>query len=197
MSGSSPHRKRNELAPSLTGKQPKNASPTAERKTVSRKKWGENKNTTAYVSTPTAAKMMKVELSPPRAKFSPKKLADPIPQHRKLPSYGQVSSASEYRVTLKVRYETQLGQTLYVMGNIPELGDWTHYCCQMTWTDDHVWVTSDLKVKKSHFMYKYVLKSEDETIWETGINRLADLKILPQLERINNSKTVEIYDDWE
>jgi hypothetical protein len=29
-------------------------------------------------------------------------------------------------------------------------------------------------------MYKYVLKSsETETEWETGVNRIADLKILP------------------
>ena len=67
------------------------------------------------------------------------------------------------------------------MGSLPELGEWKKYLCAMTWTDDHVWVTTDLVVRSPMFTYKYVLKSsESETVWETGYNRIADLKILPQ-----------------
>jgi hypothetical protein len=100
-------------------------------------------------------------------------------------------------VTLKVRYETKLGQCLYVMGSIPELGEWKEYLCQMTWTDDHIWVTTDLVVKSPHFMYKYVLKSTQETVWETGFNRIADLKILPDLDHRRERKSVLIFDEWE
>jgi hypothetical protein len=115
-----------------------------------------------------------------------------------MPSTGQVSSANEYMLTLKVRYETLLGQSLFVMGSIPELGNWKKYQCAMTWTEDHVWVTNDLVVKHPHFMYKYVLIMNDkETVWEKGFNRIADLKILPQLAMKNGAKTVEIYDQWE
>lgn len=82
-------------------------------------------------------------------------------------------------MTLKVRYETKLGQRLYVMGSIPELGNWKQFSCPMEWTEDHVWMTTNLNVKCHHFMYKYVVKSDQETVWETGFNRIADLKILP------------------
>jgi len=102
---------------------------------------------------------------------------------------------------LKVRYETMLGQSLFVMGSVPELGEWKEYKCAMTWTDDHVWVTQDLIVTSPIFMYKYVLKSsEEELIWETGFNRIADLKILPQSSHRRSNgqtKSVEIFDVWQ
>lgn len=82
-------------------------------------------------------------------------------------------------MTLKVAYETILGQALYVMGNIEELGGWEEFVCPMTWTEGHIWVTNDLVTPHSTFQYKYVVKqAHGEHIWEAGINRLADLTVL-------------------
>ena len=123
-------------------------------------------------------------------------------RHAEAPSRGRVEQASEYRLTLKVGYETVVGQSLYVMGSIPELGSWTEFACPMTWTDGHVWVTNDLTVRsQAIFQYKYVIKQEQgETIWESGLDRLADLTILANQSKdrhASNVKFVQLQDEWE
>jgi len=52
-----------------------------------------------------------------------------------------VEAAQEYDVKLRLQYETVFGQSLYVMGNIPELGQWKELVCPMTWTKGHYWET--------------------------------------------------------
>lgn len=76
-----------------------------------------------------------------------------------------------------------MGQSLYVMGNIKELGAWNEFVCPMQWTEGHIWITDNLTLTQPIFYYKYVVKQEDgPTIWETGFDRLADLTILPNLD---------------
>ena len=100
---------------------------------------------------------------------------------------------------MSVQYETKLGENLYVMGNISELGNWNDFVCKMTWTEGHIWVTNGLVIKSPFFQYKYVVKDSnmtDETIWEQGYDRIADLSILPDISayKSNNQKTVELPD---
>ena len=86
-------------------------------------------------------------------------------------------------------FETKMGENLYVLGSIEELGNWQDFTCKMTWTDGHIWVTNDLFVSASHFLYKYVVKSGEsenpdekgELTWESGYDRIADLAILPNM----------------
>ena len=79
-------------------------------------------------------------------------------------------------------YETQIGETLAVIGNIPELGQWDDFSkCKMKWTEGHKWVSDDIKISGKHFfLYKYVIiENEKVKRWERGANRVADLDILP------------------
>ena len=80
-----------------------------------------------------------------------------------------------------MRYETKFGQTLGVIGSIPELGEWKDPI-KLTWHDDHQWKLEEpLTLSKSYFTYKFVILNESGkvAIWEAGIDRLADLDILP------------------
>lgn len=42
-------------------------------------------------------------------------------------------------MTLRVPYKTDFGQSLCVVGNIEELGNWKQYNARMKWTEGHVW----------------------------------------------------------
>ena len=100
------------------------------------------------------------------------------------------------------------------MGGIEQLGFWKEFKCHMKWTANHIWV-SDTPVlignTQSIFQYKYVLINGDKKLlnWERGVDRIADLSILPSTSLLNNKvfekmvpigrsyKNVEIQDIWE
>lgn len=69
------------------------------------------------------------------------------------------------------------------MGEIEELGSWKKFTGQMQWTEGHIWVLENLYVSsKPFFNYKYVLmKNEKPHTWERGYNRVADLRLLPEI----------------
>ena len=81
-----------------------------------------------------------------------------------------------------MKYETTVGETLAVVGNLKELGEWKKYNCYLTWTEGHWWRSGKpIIVRESYFEYKYVLLENDEVVgWEEGVNRIADLDALPQ-----------------
>ena len=70
----------------------------------------------------------------------------------------------------------------------------------MTWTEGHYWITEDLRIKSaSHFQYKYAVKRDEEwdATWEMGIDRIADLAILPAMNDSSvQVKSVQIHDEW-
>ena len=66
----------------------------------------------------------------------------------------------------------------------------------MTWTESHIW-EAVIKVNSSNFLYKYVLKQGEEVEWETGYNRIADMKLLPDNKAVHGSKSVELFDIWQ
>lgn len=75
-----------------------------------------------------------------------------------------------------------MGQSLYVMGSIKELGEWKEFVCPLSWTEGHVWVTEEMVLDQAIFKYKYVLKEDNgATIWERGYDRIADLTLLENL----------------
>lgn len=90
-----------------------------------------------------------------------------------------------YNVNFKVFYETEMGQSVCVLGSIPELGSWKTLKCHMTWTEGHIWQMSQPVVTSTPFFsYKYVLMDGDKTEmvrWESGIDRIADLRLLPEM----------------
>lgn len=53
--------------------------------------------------------------------------------------------------------KTVVGQTVVLLGSIPELGDWKEFKAEMTWSEGHNWRYT-LKIKKCEsFKYKYAL----------------------------------------
>lgn len=91
-----------------------------------------------------------------------------------------------YNLQLRVFYQTDFGESLQVVGSIEELGSWKNYKCPMKWTEGHYWTTENLIITSATFFtYKYVImKNNKATKWEKGPNRIADLKILPDKQKI-------------
>lgn len=81
-----------------------------------------------------------------------------------------------------------MGDHLAVVGDIDQLGNWKDFQkCTMKWTEGHVWVTENLVVDKPFFLYKYIImRGKNPLKWEKGANRIADLHVLPDMERIDD-----------
>ena len=78
-------------------------------------------------------------------------------------------------------YETVLGESIAVLGSIPELGGWDKekIMHHLKWTEGHKWVSEvPIVTTESFFRYKYIichdLKFKD---YERGIDKVAELKI--------------------
>ena len=80
-----------------------------------------------------------------------------------------------------------MGQSLCVVGDLIELGNWTQFKAHMTWCDGHVWKYKFVSPKQISFEYKYVvLNNSLPEKWESGANRTMDLNDLD-----NNKVTVQ------
>ena len=91
-----------------------------------------------------------------------------------------------YHLTLKIHYETKFGEYLCVAGSIPELGCWKEFRLKLKWTEGHVWKTPEpITTRRPFFQYKYVVlhKKDEPKEWETGMNRIVDLKRLQSLKK--------------
>lgn len=85
-------------------------------------------------------------------------------------------------MSFRIPYQTSLGESLCIIGDVEELGAWKDFTvAQMIWTEGHIWVLENVKVRsKNFFSYKYVhLKNGTPSCWEKGENRLADLRLMP------------------
>jgi len=108
---------------------------------------------------------------------------------------GTLDPRTTYHVDLKVHYKTKFGESICILGSIPELGMWKDFKCHMRWTDGHIWVTEKpLVTNRYFFQYKYVLLDKERSnliAWERGVDRIADLEILP---KVLHSNTHKFYD---
>ena len=137
--------------------------------------------------------------------------------------FGKAVSVTDddqiYSVNLKIFYETIPGESICVLGSIPELGNWKEYKAHMKWTEGHIWVLEEpVLTSKPFFQYKYVLMDDEKTKmvkWEAGIDRIIDMRLLPEIHNVDELKTeqteptkktvtstkkiknVELIDEWE
>ena len=85
-------------------------------------------------------------------------------------------------------YKTEFGESLHIVGSNPELGEWKAYKCPLKWTEGHVWVSEPFHIRSgAYFMYKYVIMNKESgkaAKWEKGPNRVADLDILPDKNKM-------------
>lgn len=68
-----------------------------------------------------------------------------------------------------MKLEVKFGESLIIVGNIPELGHWNdhHTLGKMSWSEGHMWrVTLKIKRENSNFQYKYVKVTHRNKTWE-------------------------------
>lgn len=89
-----------------------------------------------------------------------------------------------YALHFSIFYETIVGESIAVVGNLEELGKWKEYKCHLIWTEGHIWRSAKpIVVRESYFEYKYVLLEDEKVVaWEEGVNRIADLDALPEVK---------------
>ena len=85
--------------------------------------------------------------------------------------------ASKCNASFSIKYKTEFGQNVYIMGSIPEFGSWREFKAKLKWTENHIWCGT-FSLPRSPFEYKYAVynSKSKEAIWETGRNRQADFR---------------------
>ena len=77
-----------------------------------------------------------------------------------------------------------------ILGSIPELGDWKEFKYHLVRKGD-VWESQQpLYTHNFFFRYKYAIMEENGTKqvdWEKGVDRLADLELMPDMQNGNSS----------
>lgn len=159
--------------------------------------------------------MYTADLSSPR----PKTFSEVVVNSPAITKPKIVAGSQFYSLSLKIFYETIPGESICVVGSIPELGTWKELKCHMTWTEGHIWVIDKpIVTNQPFFSYKYVLMDNDKkdmVKWEAGIDRIAELRLLPEITapvrkivqggtgssdlfmQKMDLKHVELYDEWE
>ena len=88
-----------------------------------------------------------------------------------------------YNLDVTLKYNAPHGSVICIMGEIPELGNWTEKKCWMRQTDGDFWITEKPIITNKHFfkMKFCVVANDRQTVlhWENGIDRIADLELLP------------------
>ena len=60
------------------------------------------------------------------------------PSHQ---AVGRTAVRGGYEVTFRMQYETNLGESLCIIGSSPELGSWKDFSkARLKWTEGHVWM---------------------------------------------------------
>jgi len=100
---------------------------------------------------------------------------------------------NKIRVFLGVNYHTVLGENVYVVGNIPELGNWnTKLSFPLTYHQHGNWSRAlTLERRDQIIEYKYIIvkESTNEIRWEEGSNRTLDTSSLSlKKNEVINSK---------
>lgn len=77
------------------------------------------------------------------------------------------------RLSFKIDYQTTWGESLFISGSIPQLGQWSlDQAIPMKNQFPGEW-QAELEIESAYFEYKYVLQnSQGNFVWEWGINRI-------------------------
>lgn len=116
-------------------------------------------------------------------------------------SLHQQAVAQEFvLLTFKIKYKTEFGECLSIIGESETTGQWTDFGKgMMEWTEGHWWkITFEIDPKQP-FMYKYVVldhASRKPKHWEQGINRICDPQFIPRSSNFGNCLE-PVIDEWE
>lgn len=91
---------------------------------------------------------------------------------KKCEIYG-ITKHCTMKLQFRIHYKTNWGETLFVSGNCPELGDWNpEDAIPLHYNGNDFWQT-ELELNESFdFAYKYFIRNNDGSVfWEGGNNR--------------------------
>jgi len=92
------------------------------------------------------------------------------------------------KIEFEMKYQTQMGQELGVLGSIPELGSWNqNKAKRMQWNEWNIWrITMDYN-EENDFEYKYIfVVNNNVEVWEDGENRKFEYKNIKEKLNSNN-----------
>ena len=93
----------------------------------------------------------------------------------------------------KIKYETNLGEEIYILGDHPDFGSWKNPIFKLKWTPGHIWQGEyyyNIFSPTKYIQYKFVCKSKSSTIWEEGDNRILTPNNLIGLEKTKEGKYI-------
>lgn len=82
-------------------------------------------------------------------------------------------------MTFRLHLRVDFGQSVSIIGNCRELGDWNNVrAARLEWSKGDLWETT-IKLNQPFFQYKYavVAGGHEKVRVEQGLNRIADLKL--------------------
>ena len=102
-------------------------------------------------------------------------------------------------IYFEIKYDTQMGECISVIGSIDKLGDWkSEKALKLNWNEGNIWTGSFEYKEEKDFEYKFILLNNGYVKeWENGINRkliFQQIKSLiePNLANGNNIKIKNI-----
>ena len=95
------------------------------------------------------------------------------------------------KIVFEMKYQTQMGQELGILGNLNELGNWNQdNALRMQWTDGNIW-KKEIEGENDNIEYKFIFIVNNRVQrWEDGGNRILNLKEIK--EKIKNEKKFEL-----
>jgi hypothetical protein len=96
---------------------------------------------------------------------------DPSPHEEK----EYIPPSDDYTIKFSIKYSTQPGENIYIVGNLKELGNWKENKFKLKWTEGHIWKGKlNLPSEIENFSYKFICASDKQVRWEEGPNRIFD-----------------------
>ncbi|WIA42683.1 hypothetical protein OEZ86_008641 [Tetradesmus obliquus] len=107
---------------------------------------------------------------------------------------GRSLYSSTRSVKFHVRYKTDWGQEVYLVGNCAALGDWDVLAgVRLAWSPGHIWQGSVELPAGAHIQYKYVVRNADGSVvrWQEGDNVSLELPGGPA-----EALALDVEDSW-
>ena len=92
------------------------------------------------------------------------------------------------KIEFEMKYQTQMGQELGVLGSMPELGSWNQdKAKRMQWNEWNIWRIIIEYNEEKDFEYKYIFVVNNKVEkWEDGENRKFEYKNIKEKLNSNN-----------
>ena len=96
-------------------------------------------------------------------------------------------------IIFQMRYNTKIGEELFVLGSTLDLGKWNqNRALKLGWNENNVWKAVIPAKDGEDFEFKFILNCNGNLVWESGNNRRFIYKQIMQLiEQCMNSENIK------